>query len=67
MTKLVIKYGIKLTKNLLLEQLRYAGVINIEGEDITIYPPTKVDVKNWVEQNKGRMASFGIMNVVVEK
>lgn len=65
--KLVIKNGTNLTKDLLLEQLRYAGVINVQGEDITIYPPAKVVAKIWAEQNIGRMASFGIKNVKIEK
>ena len=53
---------------LLIEQLRYAGVVsNVEGEnEFTISPRPPGESWHWAEQNRDRMASFGIKAEIVK-
>jgi hypothetical protein len=62
----------KVTLGLILEQLRYAGIISKPETDdqgvttIKIYSPTGVRPAVWADMNSRRMQSFGL-HAVVEK
>jgi hypothetical protein len=71
-TNLAITYSRKESAALLLEQLRYAGIVAVEEKyddylQFTLYPPPGVDSALWAEQNAKRMASFGIFADPVEE
>lgn len=74
------QYGLKLSTaefntrrteggaGLLVEQLRYAGIVNREGQkEFTIWCPPGLNGSVWQSQNSDRMASFGIHAEKVEK
>ncbi len=66
-TKIIIEEGKKLDKDVILEQLRKAGVIGVNKNRIIIYPPKYASVKRWAEQNKNRMHNIGIEKVEIIK
>jgi hypothetical protein len=70
------RLGLRRTSDveMLIEQLRYAGVLSIVKHDtdagnmvIEIYPPREVNADIWAEMNAGRMKSFGINAVKAPK
>lgn len=62
-----VRWNDKDSAMLLVEQLRYAGLITKEGENaFTILPPKGVSSDVWALQNAKRMRSFGIIAESVE-
>jgi len=68
-----IKNAEKLNTRLLLEQLRYAGVMGRYQRFMSdapvelLYPPQGVSKRHWAEQNVARIRSFGIHAEIVEE
>ena len=46
--------------DLLIENIRYAGVVSANGDTFTIYAPASVVGAAWQSINLSRMRSFGI-------
>lgn len=60
------------SSELIIEQLRYAGVLSVQKEDGDGYvlrincPSRLVNDDHWAESNQERMSTFGINAVVVK-